>query len=67
MPSFYSGFSYDMCASLLARPGEIGQNTASLLYLLDAPLSLAADTVILPYTLYQQASHGNVMLKRQAQ
>lgn len=47
----YSGVSMDLC--LLSAPTHGG-----FFAIWDLPLSLVADTVILPYTLYRQASDG---------
>jgi len=33
-------------------------------YVVDIPLSLAADTIVLPYTLYQQITVGNICRER---
>jgi uncharacterized protein YceK len=53
-PRVYSGTLGDGYCVTHDQSGQIG-----FFCLLDLPLSLAADTVLLPYTAYQQIHHGN--------
>jgi len=53
-PRVYSGTIGDGYCLTHDRSGQIG-----FWCLLDLPLSLAADTVVLPFTAYQQVRHGN--------
>jgi len=50
----YSGTVFDVLAQI-TPPGS-GGNIGGLIFLIDLPLSLAADTVVLPYTLYYEVS-----------
>lgn len=65
IPSVYAGASYDLCASVFSRPGEVDANLLSAGHLLDLPLSAASDTLLLPYTILRQLRHGNLSLKRE--
>ena len=64
IPRIYSGTGYNICmmrgkpskASLWLSPGPEW-------ILIDTVLSGALDTVVLPYTLYTQATQGNIILK----
>ena len=60
LPSIYSGVSYDICNSVLRKPGQVDDNMMSLLYLFDLPLSVVVDTVLLPYTVVRQFTEGNI-------
>jgi uncharacterized protein YceK len=71
-PNVYSGFVLDVQEGLRYRCPATGECTffapgptanVELFLLLDIPLSLALDTVLLPYTAYQQAKHGNICTK----
>jgi len=53
-PRIYSGTIGDGYCVTHDPSGQIG-----FFCLLDLPLSLAADTVVLPYTAYQQVHYGN--------
>lgn len=55
VPRIYSGTAVDMC-------GLTADNLA-LFALVDLPLSLVADTLILPYTIYAQNKYGNISVK----
>ena len=63
IPRIYSGVAYDFC--ILNAPPEPAGYFASFL-LLDLALSGVFDTVCLPYTLYRQASDGNLSIYWQA-
>ena len=52
MPRVYSGARLDtFCMTKIAEP--------LLFCVLDTPLSLALDTIVLPYTIYGQIKYGN--------
>ncbi|MBC3778241.1 MULTISPECIES: YceK/YidQ family lipoprotein [Pseudomonas] len=58
----YSGIGYDFCtlhAPELPQKGFAGRPAAPLV-LLDLAVSGLADTLVLPYTAYQQVKHGNI-------
>lgn len=54
IPRVYSGAKYDLFCSLRA------DNVGLFIFLLDTPLSIAVDTVALPYTIYQQIKYGSI-------
>lgn len=67
VPRIYSGAAYQFCnldsaprvknvPSWEAQPPEA--------YLLDLGLSAIADTLLLPYTAYQQVAHGSIVVRR---
>ncbi|WP_226645817.1 YceK/YidQ family lipoprotein [Microbulbifer variabilis] len=63
IPRIYSGTSYNFCL-LNSEPSET-VNTGSTIngvpiVLLDSAFSVAADTVVLPYTVFAQAKFGNI-------
>jgi hypothetical protein len=41
------------------HPNQPGTNNAELFFLLDIPVSLGADTILLPLTIYEQIKYGN--------
>ena len=49
----YSGFNF--CIKAQLAPIGSGGNIGGLIFLVDLPLSLMADTVILPYSLYRES------------
>jgi uncharacterized protein YceK len=55
VPHVYSGTAMDVC-------GLTADNLA-LFALLDLPLSLVADTIVLPYTVYAQNKYGDISVK----
>lgn len=57
IPRVYSGLAFDFCL-LNAPPDYTGVLVP--LVLVDLALSGAADTVVLPYTLYRQGKDGNL-------
>lgn len=63
IPRVYSGTSYSFCL-LNSEPSENVNKGASIngvpLVAFDAVFSVAADTVVLPYTIYSQAKNGNI-------
>ncbi len=56
VPRIYSGVAVDVC-------GLTADNLA-LFALVDLPLSLVADTIVLPYTIYAQNKYGNISTKK---
>ncbi|MHC8356146.1 YceK/YidQ family lipoprotein [Pseudomonas sp. LB3P81] len=59
IPRVYSGLAYDFCM-LNAPPDPTGVLVPFVL--LDLALSGALDTVSLPYTIYRQATDGNLTI-----
>jgi uncharacterized protein YceK len=59
IPRVYSGVAFDFC-SLHAAPDPTGILIPFVL--LDIAVSGVADTVVLPYTIYRQASDGNISI-----
>jgi uncharacterized protein YceK len=71
-PNIYSGTAYSVRMMLFpmfvnACSGGESRLAFGMLYpflllflIVDIPLSFAADTIILPYTAYRQASRGNI-------
>ncbi len=74
LPSVYSGVVFDVKGALhyecrkgkceFFTPGP--SNNVELFLLLDVPLSLTLDTIVLPYTLYRQLRHGSICPARVA-
>jgi hypothetical protein len=60
LPRVYSGLVVDawMVKQTVVQGGE-GAAQGGLFAFLDIPLSLAADTLVLPFTIYQQIRFGN--------
>ena len=61
IPRVYSGVSYDFCI-LNSKPDSTEIDVLVGFYLLDGVLSAASDTLILPYTIYQQAEKGSIQV-----
>lgn len=61
VPRVYSGVSYDFC-SLNSRPSNTEIDVLVGFYLLDGVLSAASDTLVLPYTIYQQSEKGSIQI-----
>lgn len=59
IPRIYSGMAYDFCV-LNAPPDPTGFLVPFIL--LDLTLSGVFDTVSLPYTIYRQATDGNISI-----
>lgn len=59
VPRVYSGVAYDFCR-FNGAPVERGPGVPLLLF--DFPFSGVLDTVLLPYTIYQQNKHGSIEL-----
>lgn len=61
LPRVYGGLAYDFCR-LNANPGTIHSDLFLGFYLLDGAASAIVDTVLLPYTGYQQYRVGSLNL-----
>ncbi|GAB2888076.1 YceK/YidQ family lipoprotein [Microbulbifer echini] len=63
IPRVYSGTSYSFCL-LNSEPSEHINKGSTVnnvpLAAVDAVFSVAADTVVLPYTVFMQAKNGNI-------
>jgi len=57
----YSGFSYNMCILNSDRTGIVFPPMA-LIFIADSLVSIIADTLVLPYTGYQQHLYGDRQL-----
>ena len=55
IPRFYSGMFFDIYVVKYGA-GDVSQGVL----LLDIPLSIAADTLVSPYTIYKQIRHGSI-------
>ncbi|MBY0475690.1 MAG: YceK/YidQ family lipoprotein [Nitrosomonas sp.] len=64
IPRVYSGVAYNIC-TLRGKPSRTSLWIGGVpeLMLVDIVLSSALDTVILPYTIYEQALEGNLELE----
>lgn len=69
LPNVYSGVALDVQGGFRYQCPPAGECTffspgpsanVELFLILDIPLSLALDTLLLPYTIYQQVQHGNI-------
>lgn len=72
LPNVYSGVVLDVQGGLDYKCPVSGEceffspgasNNVELFLLLDIPLSLTLDTILLPYTAYKQLKHGNICTK----
>ncbi|MCF4996637.1 YceK/YidQ family lipoprotein [Pseudomonas syringae] len=65
VPRIYSGVTYDFCL-LHAPPGEdvdtFNHKNSTPGLLIDAVLSGALDTLLLPYTIYKQQADGSIII-----
>lgn len=63
IPRVYSGVMYNFCY-LYGEPSRtpnLGSTVGGTpFFVIDATLSLVADTIVIPYTAYQQAEKGNI-------
>ncbi|WP_339667844.1 YceK/YidQ family lipoprotein [Dasania marina] len=59
IPRAYSGVSYDFC-KLNSNPNTIYNDWFLGFYLVDGVVSVVADTIVLPYTIFQQVDKGNL-------
>ncbi|ERT18529.2 MULTISPECIES: YceK/YidQ family lipoprotein [Pseudomonas] len=62
IPRAYSGVAYQFCS--LNAPARSGAHWAPFPVLVDMAASSLADTIVLPYTGYQQYERGNVPIRR---
>lgn len=60
IPRMYSGVAYQFCN--LTAPERTGVHPDPYQVLVDMAASGIADTVVLPYTSYQQYKHGNMVI-----
>ncbi|WNZ55189.1 YceK/YidQ family lipoprotein [Microbulbifer sp. ANSA003] len=63
IPRVYSGTSYSFCL-MNSEPSQTVNTGSTLNHIpleaIDAVFSVAADTIVLPYTVMTQAKHGNI-------
>ncbi len=59
LPRVYSGVSYDLCV-LNSKPTGTEWDVLVGFYVIDGAFSFLSDTVVLPYTIYRQATDGSV-------
>ena len=62
IPRIYSGFAYGYC--VLDAPERYGVHDSAPIAAADMLLSGIADTLVLPYTIYQQNELGVIPVKR---
>lgn len=62
IPRAYSGASYQFCN--LNSPQRSGAHWSAPTIALDLVVSGIADTLVLPYTGYQQYQHGDIKVRR---
>ncbi|WP_347929789.1 YceK/YidQ family lipoprotein [Pseudomonas helvetica] len=65
VPRIYSGVTYDFCTLYAPlRSGVDAQkyDNATIIVLIDAVISGALDTVLLPYTIYRQQADGSIIV-----
>ena len=55
----YSGVAYDFCR-LQSTPDSSFYNPFLVAYLVDIPFSAVTDTVVLPFTIYNQSNNGSL-------
>ena len=65
VPRIYSGVTYDFC--MLYAPLQKGRDaqvhdSAPAIVLIDAVISGALDTLLLPYTIYRQQAEGSIII-----
>ena len=65
IPRIYSGISYNIC-TLRGKPSSptLWMGAAPELMLVDLVLSGVLDTVVLPYTVYEQIYDGSIDLRK---
>ena len=61
MPRVYSGVSYNLCV-LNSKPTNTAVDVIVGFYLIDSVLSAVTDTLVLPYTIYQQQENGSIQI-----
>nr|WP_314578944.1 YceK/YidQ family lipoprotein [uncultured Pseudomonas sp.] len=62
IPRAYSGVAYNYC--VLDGPEKYGVHSSAEAIVIDVLLSSVTDTVLLPYTLYQQGERGSIQVRR---
>ncbi|RON08712.1 hypothetical protein BK659_15185 [Pseudomonas brassicacearum] len=65
VPRIYSGVAYDFCtlnAPLHSGIDEQDHKNATPVVLIDALISGALDTLLLPYTVYRQQADGSIIV-----
>ncbi|MFS0827480.1 YceK/YidQ family lipoprotein [Pseudomonas phoenicis] len=62
IPRAFSGFSYQLCN--LSGPTRSGPHWSAETIFVDMGLSGIADTLVLPYTAYQQVQRGSIPIRR---
>ena len=64
VPRVYSGVAYDLCV-LHAPPNSAGGLVLDGIpwAFIDVPVSAVLDTLVLPYTIYQQNADGSLVLQ----
>ena len=64
IPRVYSGVSYDLCLLNSTRKSSPKFPVIDNLWVIsvDVIFSTVADTVVLPYTVYQQIDNGNIQV-----
>ena len=61
VPRVYSGVAYDFC-KLNSKPKGTEVDVLVGFYLLDGVVSAASDTLVLPYTIYQQSEKCSIQI-----
>ncbi len=62
IPRTYSGAAYQFCS--LNGPARVAADWEAPQTAFDMALSALADTVLIPYTLYQQSQYGPIPIRR---
>jgi uncharacterized protein YceK len=63
LPRVYSGVSYDFC-KLHSKPTGTAIDIGVGFYVFDGIFSAATDTLVLPYTIFQQSDKGSIQIVR---
>ncbi|SFC96777.1 Protein of unknown function [Microbulbifer thermotolerans] len=61
IPRVYSGVSYNLC-KMHSNSNSIYYAWELGFYLFDSVASAATDTIVLPYTIYDQSKNGNLVV-----
>ena len=62
LPRTYSGVAYNFF-KLNSKPNDTEVDLLVGFYLFDGALSLVTDTLVLPYTIYQQSEKGGIEIE----
>ena len=62
LPRTYSGVAYNLC-KLNSKPNNTEVDLLVGFYLFDGAISLVTDTLVLPYTIYQQSEQGSLEIE----